>query len=360
MSETKNNNSISEKRKRRISPDNHSNKPTGNTQKKNRKSTLSEKEMENIQRILAESLKGVSEQLNDVSNKLDDKITSLAEKVSEDVKKEIHTLRTSMDTFTSTMSTQITLIESKLNNHDNRLLNNEDDIERVSLLNQLRLTGIPFNENEKLSELFITLANHIEYPINESANIPTLKRIPMRKNGIITGSNTIIMYFLAKHQKENFYSAYLRKIPIKPTLWKLPDHIRIVIGENLTKKNASLFTFCNALKKENKIAQLFSSNGLICIKFKRGREEKTHIVRNKFDVELLCEQHNRLSNVITTGEPNITTIISDNIISEHNIELRNRDGSSESKERIDADKFQSKRSQIASTSKRNGSNTKIG
>lgn len=164
--------------------------------------------MENIQRMIAESLKGVSDQLNDVSNKLDGRISLLAEKVSEYVKKEISSLKTSMDTFTSTISSQITVIESKLNNHDYRLSNNEDDIERISLLNQLRLVGIPFNTNENLTELFESLANFIEYPINDSANIPTLKRIPMKKDGITIGSNTIIMYFLAKHQKDNSYSLY--------------------------------------------------------------------------------------------------------------------------------------------------------
>lgn len=147
--------------------------------------------MKEIQRFIAESLKGVSGQITSVQNALDNKITEMANQVSVNVKEEINTLKESMNTFASNVTNQIALIENKLTKHDTRLDNNEDDIERITLLNQVRIVGLPFNENEKLTEFFIKLSIAIGYSTENAASIPALRRIPIKKYGIITDSRTI-------------------------------------------------------------------------------------------------------------------------------------------------------------------------
>lgn len=281
--------------KRKLTPENNSKQPSGNLVKRNKKSDLNKKEMEEIQKFIAESLKGVCGQIANVQNALDIKITEMANQVSGNVKEEINTLKESMDTIASNVSNQISLIEDKLTNHNTRLDNNEDDIERITLLNQLRIVGLPFNDNENLMDFFNKLSKVIGYSTENTASMPSLRRIPLRKNGMITGSNTIIVYFNAQHYKDNFYASYLRKLPIKSEMFDQPEHVRIIIGENLTKKNAAIFNYCNTLKKEGKLAQLYSSNGLIYIKFKKGRNEKSHVIRCKQDIEILCEQNSRQS-----------------------------------------------------------------
>lgn len=300
MSSKTNNNRSSEKvrEKRKLTPDKNTTQQAGNTVKRNKKSDMSKKEMEEIQKFIADSLKGVSSQIAEVQSALDNKITEMASEVSGNVKEEINTLKDSMDSFASNVTSQISLIETKLTTHDERLDNNEDDIERITLLNQLRIVGLPFSENENLIDFFIKLSNAIGYSMESPSSIPSLRRIPSRKNGIATGTNTILVYFIAQHYKDSFYSAYLRKLPLKPEMFGLPDQVRIIIGENLTKKNAALFNFCNALKKEGKLAQLYSSNGLIYAKFKRGKQEKAHIVRSKRDIEILCEQNAQLMSTL--------------------------------------------------------------
>lgn len=78
---------------------------------------------------------------------------------------------------------------------------------------------------------------------------------------------------------------------MKAEMFGQSEDVRIIIGENLTKKNATLFNYCNSLKKEGKISQLYTSYGLIHIKFKRGKNEKSHIIRTKPEVEILCQQN---------------------------------------------------------------------
>lgn len=116
----------------------------------------------------------------------------MASQVSGNVKEEINTLKESMDSFALNVTSQISLMETKLTKHDTRLDNNEDDIEKVILLNQLRIIGLPFNENENLNDFFMNLSKAIGYSTETQASIPSLRRIPYRKNGITTGSNTIL------------------------------------------------------------------------------------------------------------------------------------------------------------------------
>lgn len=52
-----------------------------------------------------------------------------------------------------------------------------------------------------------------------------------------------------------FFSYYLSKMPLDPKKFGLTDDNRIVIGENLTRKNAQLFKKAQLLRKDGKIAQ---------------------------------------------------------------------------------------------------------
>lgn len=113
----------------------------------------------------------------------------------------------------------------------------------------------------------------------------------VRRNGIITHTNTIILYFVAAHSKEKFHSQYLHKAPLKKEFLDQMKCDKIIIGEHLTKTNALLFTKCLALRKSDQIAQTFTSNGIVLIQFIRGKNEPAHQIRSEKDLLALIEKN---------------------------------------------------------------------
>lgn len=55
------------------------------------------------------------------------------------------------------------------------------------------------------------------------------------------------------------------------------------------QKNAQIFKQAQTLRKENKIAQTFTEDGLVKIRLKKGKNEATHIVRNSIELETIVE-----------------------------------------------------------------------
>lgn len=253
--------------------------------KKIKKSSLIKAEMEDIKKFIAEQLAGVSKQITDTKNALDQKISSL----DDDLKNDLSNIKLAMDSFSSNVTHELSSLKSEIIKHDQRINNNTDDIDRIQLLNQLRVTGVPSSENEDLKLVFDKIAIEIGYDNNDPNGIPLIRRIPLRKNGLTIGSNTIILYFVAQHFKDKFYSLYLHKAPLKSDL--LGNNETVRIGENLTKHNAAILRYCALQKKENKIAQAYTSNGLVYIKFKRGKTEKPLLIRNTYDIDYLIEMN---------------------------------------------------------------------
>lgn len=55
-------------------------------------------------------------------------------------------------------------------------------------------------------------------------------------------------------------------MPLDPVKFGLESKNRVIIGENLTKKNAQIFKLALDMKKNNKIAQTYTENGIVKIK----------------------------------------------------------------------------------------------
>lgn len=91
-------------------------------------------------------------------------------------------------------------------------------------------------------------------------------------------------------------------MPLDPVIFGLPSTNRIIIGENLTKKNASIFKQALSMKKANKIAQAYTENGIVKIKFTKGKNETAHAVRNVTSLETIVLQHQH-----SVHAPNSTT-----------------------------------------------------
>lgn len=259
-----------------------------------------------LKNLITESQNSIVQKIDLSQQSLETKLGDLSNKVNE----EVQNLKTSVEEFKQNISENISSIHGRLNSHEQRLANSEDDINRLKYACDLRLTGIPHSQNENLVSIFNTLSSIIGFDCSNNAAIPFIERIPFRHKttGIMTASPTILFHFTSIQFKQWFYSLYLNKMPLKGEVFGFQNVKNIILGENLTQKNANIFKLAKTMKNDNKIAQTFTQDGLVKIRFIKGPKQHTYTIRNAADLEHLVEEHNSnrmdIQQVTITTQPN--------------------------------------------------------
>lgn len=189
---------------------------------------MSGKEFEELKNMIASLTDSIGQKIDDTRVILEDKFTNLATQVNDDVQ----AMKNTVAEFQNKISKDIDTMNTTLKNHAERLDNNEDDIQRVQLSQDLRLVGFAVKENENLVEIFHEVAIEIGFATGESVVMPTIERMPTKNHstGQMMLSPTIIMHFSSLRQKQLFYSLYLNKMPLNPLKFGLASDSRIVIG----------------------------------------------------------------------------------------------------------------------------------
>lgn len=272
--------------KRVLSPELENNRT--NT-KKHKQTTMSTQDIADIKSLIEASRTAISAQIQQSQNDLESKFSDLAAQVNVDVT----ALKNTLDEFNTKVTSEFDNIKLQLSEHTQRIENNEDDIQRVKLFGDLRITGFPAKDGEILREIFDKIAKEIGYNVTADTTIPTIQRITSKykANGVAVPSTVIMFHFASPRQKQVFYSHYLGKMPLDPKKFGLPDDNRITIGESLTRKNAQIFKKARIYKKNGKIAQTFTEDGIVRIRFKKGKGEPTHLIRNDTSLEILVAQN---------------------------------------------------------------------
>lgn len=101
-------------------------------------------------------------------------------------------------------------------------------------------------------------------------------------------------------------------MPLNPTDLGLSNDSRIFISENLTWKNAQLFKSAQIHRKNGKIAQAFTENGIVKIRFVKGKNERTYTIRNQIELEEIiatqcAHSQAHAANVTTPHAPSMST-----------------------------------------------------
>lgn len=237
------------------------NQPEGNNSSKLPK-MASESDIEK----LLSTLQRIETKLIDTNNKIDGNTLAINEKamslekkiedsyikVKEEFQSELKKLNENID---SNIKTQITQIESKLEKNTQKL--NEEinsirqqinesskpsvssvnnDFDRLMLINDLKVVGIPYRDDENLHDVFTKIAAIIGYDTTNPTSIPYMRRIITRSQTSNQNafSKIITLKFIAIHIKEHFYGLYLNTIKNKPLSLKdigLTIDSRIIISE---------------------------------------------------------------------------------------------------------------------------------
>lgn len=280
--------------KRALSPESDTeNYPQKTTNKRTRTTKMTSKDIDELKKLIlassASAHQSLSQQIESSRESLESKFNGLENNINI----EISALKSSVQDFKSSINTDLNDINHQLSNHEQRINNTEDDIQRMKRSSDLRVVGLPVRDNENLLELFEQIAREIGYNVSPHAIQSTIsiERLYMksRTTGQMVLSGTILIHFALLKHKQTFYSCYLNKMPLVPEKFGLPVGHRIVIGEHLTKTNAQIFKSAQLMKKDNKIAQVYTEDGLVKLKLNKGKREPTHVVRSVIELELVVK-----------------------------------------------------------------------
>lgn len=261
------------------------------------------------QKEMKENASQLSKEIEDSRNMLKTEMTQLVDNMRLEFKAEIDNMNNKIDTSATATADNMNVMNEKFNGLDSKIKFIENDFERISHLNELKLIGIPTIANENLADTFTKLANVIGYDTTNPSNIPATTRMITRNK--ITNemalAPTIILKFAANHMKEAFYSLYLRLLPKKKLSAKdlgFTVENRIIIGENLSQHNHELFIAASNMKRDKKLSQVFTVNGIVNVKMQKGG--KTHEIRHKQQLETLTSTIACTSNALNNSNNNNT------------------------------------------------------
>lgn len=198
--------------KRILSPD--APETTVSNSKKQKKYKMSAQDINEIKKCIVESNNSLLAKMESTHSSLESKIDGLASQVSA----EVSTLKESFEQLRSKVSCDVNEIENILHEHTTRIENNEDDLERMQLNSDLRISGFPVRDGENLLDLYHYISSEIGYDSNFQTYPTSIERVPMlnRATGLQMPSTTIMIHFAAPRLKQMFYSLYLNKMPLDP------------------------------------------------------------------------------------------------------------------------------------------------
>lgn len=184
---------------------------------------------------------------------------------------EISKLHERVDAIESNVSSQISVLRTDIDNCTNRIDSTDDDLKRISKLNELKIDGIAQTSNENLHEIFCSIAKLIGFDVSNPLNMPEIVRM-QRKNGQTNDFiplPSIIVKFIATHIRNTFYGQYLTRATKESIL---TEHLNLAqggtvrIGEMLTPHNQSIFTETIKLKREKILLKVNTVDGLVRVK----------------------------------------------------------------------------------------------
>lgn len=240
------------------------------------------------------------------------------------IKAEIAQIHQKIDANQANIQSQINELKSNVEKCMEQTTDSDDDIQRVSKLNELKINGIAHADNQNLNEIFGEIAKLVEFDLSNVNNVPTVMRVFKKDHAAKTSAPTsiVIVKFVANHIRNDFYSHYLKKIAAKQPIMSenigLPKGTRIIIGENLTAKNFAIFIEASKLKRENKLCTVFTQDGLVQVK--ANKNTKATAIRSPRQLESFIianpptattsttaaanEQHNHSESTLMTGSNN--------------------------------------------------------
>lgn len=240
-----------------------------------------------IKKMLNDNYTLLSSQINTASESIKADFGQRIEQLKTDLRSDIDKIDKKVENLSGSVDARMDSLANEIESCREQVNGSEDDFLRGIRMSELKLIGLKHKANENLDEIVIKIADTLG--VNFGGQAPTTVRTSKWVKNEQIPQMIIIIKFLAPHLKETFYKKYMEYLANKNqlTLDALgigSKNDRLTIGENLTPKHQKLFAACMALKKEGKIAQIFTSNGLTNVKIKKG--EHAIVIKTQRDIDM--------------------------------------------------------------------------
>lgn len=243
-------------------------------------------------------LETIKKMLHDNYTLLSSDIVTATESIKADIGQRIDQLKTELrsdidkidkkvDNLSESVDVRIDALSNEIKSCREQVNDSGDDFLRGVRMSELKLIGLKHKANENLDEITKKIADTLG--VNFDGQAPTTVRTTKWVKNEQIPQMIIIIKFLAPHLKEAFHKKYMEFLASKKQLtldalgMGTKDE-RLTIGENLTPLHQKLFATCMALKKEGKMAQIFTSNGITHVKIKKG--EHAIVIKSQRDIDM--------------------------------------------------------------------------
>lgn len=267
-------------------------KRTPSTSKKRKATTTSptfttpEPKKSTTNKMTTATLEDITRIMNTHTETIRSEMKSMADAINANMTTQLASINTRIDTMQSEFNEQFKVIRTDIDKCIDQLDMSDENIKRVTLLNELKLSGIAHKNDENLQEIFFSIAQLIGFDTSNPSNIPELSRTTRRANNVTTMLPLVIMRFVAKHIRNNFYGLYLAKAskqPIKTEDIKLAQGGFVRIGENLTQHNQMIFIEAMRLKRGKMLAKVHTTDGIVHVK--RIATDKPTAIKTKRELD---------------------------------------------------------------------------
>lgn len=263
---------------------------SGNTPKTATASNCKSSDLSKFMAQVNSALERLSTDLADVKTTISNLETALLAKVDEKLST-LNSKIAQIDTALHSLHSRVEILESG-NSTCHHMLARMEHLERQSISGDLILTGVPENKDENLRDIFGRLCSHL----NCEEIVPhSVFRVP-QKSGLKKGSSIIVKLGSAIEKKfvmkQLFTKLRTNKIttPATSNNSATPNnclrlrHIGfdsdavIFLNESLAPADYAIRRAANILKKEGKLAAVFTLNSRVFIK--RSMESRPVLMHN--------------------------------------------------------------------------------
>ncbi|XP_062550476.1 uncharacterized protein LOC134215274 [Armigeres subalbatus] len=156
--------------------------------------------------------------------------------------------------------------DAALESLEKRVDNVSQTLGALANRNELIISGIPFQNDERLNTVLEDISKHLD--INRSSLLAAARR--MAPSSSSDKNSLFVVEFALKSTRDQFYSAYLRKRDLKLKHIGMDSDRRIYINESLTVEARNLKSAALNLKKAGKLTSVYTKHGVVHVKSATG------------------------------------------------------------------------------------------
>lgn len=215
---------------------------------------INRKYAEQNQIMLSQIEECVKKSVNDALSALEEKVNKNTE-ILKTLSERVHEIEHSLPSINE-MKIEISKLKATIVRQEN-----------VNVSTNLRLCGIPFNQNENLPELFWNLCDSLKI---DRPNIKSIHRINnTHKNNSVDG--VVLVKLFSSQERNNILrvvSKYKRENKSQLTLNTLlmGSHTPFFLNEDLTNYNYKILQGALKLKRQKMISTAFTLRGFVYVK----------------------------------------------------------------------------------------------